>query len=325
MDDVSSPTVSSERPATVTEAFARDSAGAGSQPATPEAAAAPVETSPAAIVPAAAEQAPAGSTSSEAPGPIPLDRHKAILDGAYKERDAYKAQLDSWKDYEWVRGMPKAEFQDAITKVQRAATDPVGFFRELVTDLDAHPTHAQQLRSEAARLLGRGKGAAEPDLSPDVQITDANGQVVGQTFSAERVQMLLQRAVQEALAKEVGPIKSDYEQRRQQTEAQEAEARLTKQVDQLEASLKKIVGDDPKALEALGTALMDPANAGVDPRDVAIDIFNTHVRQTVQRDAKAEELDSLKRKAAASGLNPAGAVVAQKQRPRSLTDPGLRW
>ena len=308
----------------MTEAFARDTTGVDSHSTTTESTAPAAPASADAIVPPAAEATAPGSLSSEVKGPLPYDRHKAILDGAYKERDTYKTQLDGWKDYEWVRGIPAKEFQETVTKIQRAATDPIGFFRDLVADLDNHPTHSQQLRSEAARLLGR-RNAPEPDLTPDVEITDGQGQVVGKTFSAERVQQLLQRAVQDALSKEVGPIKSDFEQRRQEAQQKAQEAALTKQVDALEASLKKIVGDDETALSELAKAIGDPKNAGIDPRDLAVDVFNTHVRTKVANQAKTEELDSLKRKAQANSLNPAGAVVATKRRPTSLTDPGLTW
>ena len=309
-----------DRPATVTEAFARD---AGSQPA------APVETEPVAevasadaIVPPATET-PTAQPSSDERGPLPFERHKAILDGAYKERDQYKSQLDGWKDYEWVRGIPPTEFREAVTKVQRAASDPVGFFQDLYADLANHPTHAQQLRSVAAKMLGSGRTSKEADLSPDVEITDGQGQVVGRTFSAERVQALMQRAVQDALTKEVGPIKSEFEQRRAKQQADEAHARQNAEVDRLEASIKKLVGDDEESLRKVGELLAQ--NPTLDPYDAAVEVFNSHVRPKLTTQAKSDELDSLKRKAAASGINPATAVVAQKIRPKSLTDPGLSW
>jgi hypothetical protein len=318
------PVAPSERPATITEAFAREEAGAGSPPATTESETPAVETSADAIVPPA-ESDPPVSPSSEVKGPLPYERHKAILDGAYKERDSYKAQLDSWKDYEWVRGIPQQEFQAAVTKIQRAASDPVGFFRELVADLDNHPTHSQQLRSEAARLLGKGRGAPETDLSPDVEITDGQGQVVGRTFSAERVQSLMQRAVQDALAKEVGPIRTDYEQRKAEAAAKEAQARTEAQVDDVLSAIKDILGDDQDLWAEYQKAFSDPSNAKVRPETLAARVFNTHGRSKLTAQAKTEELDSLKRKAQASSLSPASAVVAQKRRPTSLTDSSLRW
>lgn len=314
----------SERPATVTEAFARDAAGAGSPPATPDESPTPVPASTDAIVPSG-EATPSQATASSEPGPLPYERHKAILDGAYKERDQYKAQVEGWKDYEWVRQIPSQEFRSVVERIQRANTDPVGFFRELYTDLANHPTHAQQLRSEAARLLASGRSTAEPDLSPDVEITDGQGQVVGRTFSAERVQALMQRAVQDALNKEITPLKTDYEKRRAKEEQSQQQAQLNQQLDALESDIKEIVGDDAEALKLVSEALLAPENANLDPRRVAVKVFNSHVRQKLTSQAKAEELDALKRKAAASGLNPGAAVVAHKRKVTSLTDPSLTW
>lgn len=317
----------SDRPATFTEAFARDSAGVDSQSTTPDSSVEPTASASAdATVPPAAQEETGVHPSSPEPGPLPFKRHKEILDGAYKERDTYKAQLEGFKDYEWVRQIPAQDFRAVVEKIQRANTDPVGFFRELYTDLANHPTHAQQLRSEAARLLASGRSSEPANLDPDVEITDGQGRVIGRTFSDERMRALMQRTAQEtreALLKEFGPLKSDWEQR--QTEARQAEQQkaLNAQVDAIEADIKEIVGTDEDALKAVAEALRAPENDGLDARRIAIKVFRTHVKDKLAQQAKSEELDSLKKRAAASGLNPGAAVVAQKRRPTSLTDPAL--
>lgn len=319
MDDVA---VSSERPATVTEAFARDSAGVDSHSTSPDVT---TSTDPSAGTTAPpVETSEPGVTNVEAQPPSgepPHERWPDILKNAReKERQAIQKE---WEPYQWARQVPRDAIEQAVTLARQVQTDPVGFFRQMYEDLDNHPTHAQQLRSEAARLLSRGRSRSE-DLSPDLEVLGADGQVAARAFSADRVQALVQRAVTEALAKEVGPIKSDFEKRQQAEQQAEAQKKLEAQVSAMESRIKKIVGHDEDALKAVAEAMTQPEFAQMDPLDVALAVFEERAK-TTQTKADADALKTLQRKAAASAVNPASAVVPATRKPRSLTDPSLKW
>jgi hypothetical protein len=263
-----------------------------------------------------------GVTNAETPSAVgepPKERWDAILKNA---REKERADiLKEWEPYSWAKQVPREAIDQAVALSRQVQQDPVAFFRQLYEDLDSHPTHAAQLRSEAARLLSRGRNKA-PDLSPDVEIMDAQGQVAGRTFSAERVQAIVQQAVTEALQKEVAPIKSDYESRKAEAEAKKQQAAVDAQVSAMEARIRKIVGNDESALQAVSQALV--ADPSADPLDIALQVFEDRAKQT-QTKADADALKTLQRKAAASSPNPAAAVVPATKRPRSFHDPALKW
>lgn len=256
----------------------------------------------------------------------PKERWDTILNNQREKAklEARQAVEAEWEPYAWAKQVPRDAMENAIRLAQQVQSDPVGFFRQLYTDLDNHPTHAAQLRSEAARLLASGKANKPMDLSPDVEIVDASGQVAGRTFSAERVQAIVQQAVNEALQKEVAPIKSDYEQRRQQAQAEQQQKQLEAHVSSLEQRITKIVGKEPEALKAVVEALSDPQYAKLDPLDVALMVFEQRKTQ-LQTEAQSNTLKTLQRQAAATSPNPAAAAPAITKRPTSLTDKSLKW
>lgn len=320
--------VSSERPATIPEAFARESAGADSHSATPVSTTTETVDSGAATTAPPVPESATGVTNAETPSAVgepPKERWDAILKNA---REKERADiLKEWEPYSWAKQVPREAIDQAVALSRQVQQDPVAFFRQLYEDLDSHPTHAAQLRSEAARLLSRGRGKTpDIDLSPDVEILDANGRVAGRAFSAERGQAMVQHAVQQALAefeaKKVAPIVSDYESRRAEAEAKKQQAAVDAQVSAMEARIRKIVGNDDAALQAVSQALV--ADPSADPLDIALQVFEDRAKQT-QTKADADALKTLQRKAAASSPNPAAAVVPATKRPRSFHDPALKW
>lgn len=315
----------SERP-TFEQAFAAEPPATESLPVTPPTDdAAPAQASADATVPPVSATDATDHASPE--GPIPLERHKAILDGVYRERDEAKQQLEGWKAYEWAKQVPKEQFDSMLSWYQRAQTDRMGFLRDVVGELKADPQAAPEFRSWVARELGTRTASTEPDLKPDIPVYDGQGQLVAQTFSAEKVQSIVQHAVQQAIAEHVQPLKQDADSRRQaeqQAEQQrQAQAYVASESARIRSAVQKLPHADQHwaAIVEKAKTYSDQIPVGEALRDAYLEV----VLPTLTQTAKTEVLDSLKTKAAAGSVNPSGAVVASTKRPSSFLDPGLTW
>ena len=306
----------SERP-TMEAAFAADVAPAADPlPATPTPEDGSAEqASPAATVPPVEQ--PTGEVP-EGSGPIPLDRHKAILDGAYKERDALKQQLETIKQQTgWLESPEGQQLRQWSHAFQ---TNPRAWFAQTAQELvQAYPDLAGSLRSDAARILAGGRTAQpEVDLEPDIPVVDDKGQVVNHAYSAARVKQFVTHAVAEALAKEVGPLK-------QTVQSVEQERRLAadtaKAHDVAKAEYAKAQAWPGFTEHVKDIAAAYEQHPEWSLQDAYIAVAVPKLRQSGQ----AQTLTDLKTKAAASTVNPATAAVTTTQRPKSLTDPSLVW
>jgi hypothetical protein len=156
-----------------------DTATSGATPTETPAATGTGTTDPAAVSATTTDR----STEPKPAGPVPLAVHtKALENARAKERAAAVAELE--QQLGWARAVKREDYTQAVELAKRASTDPIGFMREFLADLQAHPQHSQALRSEVARALGGGRGGQRAMPSPNVQITDANGNVIGETYDA---------------------------------------------------------------------------------------------------------------------------------------------
>lgn len=299
-----------ERP-TFAQAFAADAAPP------PESSPAPTET---------AATAQAETTPTESAGPIPFLAHKTALENARKkERDAVTQELQS--QYGWAMQADRAAIEQAQHIGQLYAQDKPAFIRNLLAEAMGDPNLAPLVRSEAARALGARTQPPQPadqDLTPDIPVMDANGQVVAQTFSAEKVQQIVQQAVQQALDREVGPIKQDFQTRQQREQAEREQQQFQQTVQDIyseaadvlpgftehEAEIAKVFatipGDPAKALRAAWKQVVGGKLGNVDQ-------------------VKATTLKELQTKAAAASVNPAATAIPATKRPTSFYDAGLQW
>lgn len=313
----------SDRPS-FTEAFASEAPVADSQPAhvdtpSPEtAAAAPASVD--AIAPPA-ETVPTDGITPE-PGPLPFKDHKRILDGRTQERDTFKQQLDQLS---WAKSVDRGAYEEGARIGQLYQTDKPAFIRQLLAEASQNPELMPLVRSEAARVLGtRSQPPPVEDLEPDIPVMDANGQVVSQTYSADRVQKIVARAVQDAITKEVGPMRQDFQSR----QAAEKVAAAQKQVDSyVTDSYSHLVDVLPgfKAHEQAIAKVMETIPG--DPIVAAQKAWHQVVGSKLSNasETQAKQLEDLKTRAAASTVNPATAASATHHRPTSFLDDSLSW
>lgn len=306
--------VTSQRPTSFLEAFeqvaAKDNAAAKQ---------APDPTAP--VAPTDPDSALHPSTEKK-PGAPPEDRWPQILQN--QRAKAKEEALTEWRQqYGWAEQIPVETMQTWTQTAQRMATDPVGFLTDYLQAWESNPTVQTALRSHAGRILAGGRGQPAVDLSPDVDVYDEQGRAVAKTFSADRVQAIVQHAVQEAIGKEVAPLKQESaarqaEQRRAQTQAQAAETRkhLEAQTDSVLTELDEILDgavskNDGAILEALNAAMA--ANPKLSAHAAALQVRKARIVPQLEQRAKSQVLDSLNKKAAGNTATGTGASAVPKR------------
>jgi hypothetical protein len=316
MEDTGSE-VSSDRPATFEAAFAADVTPAtDSQAVTPAPETPAVESASAdATVPPTSE--PTSDVTPALAGTIPTERHKAILDGAYRERDEARTQLQALQQQAGWLGSEEGQRLQQWSQAFR--TNPREWFARTAQELVQHyPDMAKDLRSDAARILAGGRGQADVDLSPDIPVMDDKGQVVAQTYSATRVQAIVAKAVQDAITKEIGPM-------RQTVQSVEAE-RATRAASAEATSTATRLYQKAQAWDGFTEHEQEIAQAFAQHPEWSLeDAYIAVVPKKLRAQESARTLDALKTKAAASSVNPATAASTSSRRPASFHDPALTW
>lgn len=280
---------------------------------------------------AATEQPP----SSEAT-PATDDRSPFIPRSRFDEVNARMQAAEAWKQSRaWADSISEADFRDFVAKAQRISADPIAHVQDLIAELQSHPQHSQTLRSLAAKALasGRGQGhAAMPE--PDVAITDAAGNVVGQTYSAQRLAERDQWLTNQLLAKvdeRFAPVVKTHEDVTRKAQEEADRAAGTKFASDFTAELKDLYPTFDQHKTAVGKEVVRllgqyPAN---DPRTndpafleaITLRAAQRVIGASTRSQAESAVLDSLKKQAAASSaVNPSSAVASTPKRIDSFKD-----
>jgi hypothetical protein len=277
--------------------------------------------------PTTAESATPPSTTQ---GPIPFAVHKTALENA-RTKAGEEAVAQYRQQYGWAERIPADTIQEWSGIANLMTSDPPAFLDKFFGEAAAHPTHGPAVRSWAARTLA-SRAPKAIDLSPDVTVQDDQGREVAKTFSADRVQAIVQHAIQDALGKELGPLKQDHQQRQADQQRQAVERQQTQQRQQLETQADAVLADLADLLDVTADTPPDQAKALYDEIEalLAADQTLTPHRAAMQvartkGTAQKKVLDDLKTRAAAQGVNPAGAAHAPTHRPTSFQDPSLKW
>jgi hypothetical protein len=299
-------------------------------PTTPEIAVAPQGTTEPPVAPDAAAVHP----SAKPPGPIPFEVHKTALDNARAKATA-EAQAAFDRDYSWAKQVSPETVQRWSGIASLMATNPSAFLDQYFSEAATHPTFGPQVKSWAAKTLARRAEPAAPDLSPDVVVQDPQtGREVARTFTAERVQAIVDAIVQ----KQVAPLRRDLETRQAREQQQQAEAQQAEASRRLEASTDAVLADlhdllditeqtpqaQKDALFSELTALLD-ANPQLSPHKAAMQVRKTRIMPALQGQVTQQVLDDLTHRAGAQAMNPSRAGIAPAHRPKSFNDPSLKW
>jgi len=282
--------------------------------------AAPDSTTPPADPTAAAPTAPPVSGGST-PGPVPYDRFQEVI----RTRNDLQKRIEGLS---WAQQVPPDMGPRFAAMVQRLQGDPVAFLAELSAEIQAHPEHGPRLRSEAARVLSRGRGqAANAEPEPDMKVPDPaapGGFHVWRSAQNQAEWLNWHRQQWTAdIDKRLAPLQQVTQTVQQERElAARAEEAVTTARETLNELRQRPHFDQHKpAITARFKELMegrpdDAVTAQLALHQAYLDV----VLPAIQETSKADLLRTLKTQATASTQNPASPTPAPVGKPRSWTE-----
>lgn len=302
----------------------------------------------------AAEASPAPDPASETPSAQPAvtaesetavpgqttgedDRSPLIPRARFDEVNTKLRELKAWKDSRpWAEHIEPAAFETMAQWYGKALADPRAFAIQLLDELSNHPEHAPAIRSELARRLGTrqiGTKTDDPnDLAPDVEITDANGNVVGRTYSDAKLAKRedhLRRQIQQEMDEKYSPHLKTLDAIRQERERQHAEAQASSFAKGFASELAALPLFEQHKAE-IGKALQAMPLESDHPDAVRAATYRAYhqvVGPKLLQGSQQAVLADLQRKAHAStSVNPATAALSGSKAPKSFHDlPADAW
>jgi hypothetical protein len=291
---------------------------------------------PATTTPDSAQPAEQAESSTTVPSQHGSDddRSPFIPRARFDEVNTKLKELKEWRESRsWAEQVDPQAFQTMVQWFGKATADPRAFAIQLIEELSNHPDHAPAMRSELARRLGTRpqKASTDDNLDPDVAITDAQGNVVGRTYSdqllAKREARLREQIQQEVDAKyashfkTLDEFKSQREREQQAAQANEFGASFYKELSALPLA-DKHRGEIGEALRAMRLESDHPDAV----RAAAYRAYHQVVGPKLLASGQQTVVADLQRKAHAStAVNPSAAALSTPARPRSFDDPSLQW
>lgn len=256
----------------------------------------PTEAAEPTQAPATAEPVAPEPTAPSAKGPIPLDRHEAIL------------QNTRQKTAEEVVSRVQQQYGPAIQLQQRLTSDPIGTLTQLIDEAVQHPEIGQHVVSQLARTLA-SRRKSQPDLTPiDTE--------VGKVYTAEQVEALVAQQV----AQRVQPLEQERQTRVAEQMAAQERARTEQTVKSRLSAWREQPGFKEHESEivvhqkALVEQGLDPWNAvGI----AYAKVYQEKVVPQLKADTTKTFVQQAAQKAAASSHDPGRVAPVLPGRPKS--------
>ena len=276
--------------------------------------------------------------AGEAPqdsGPIPLDRHKAIIEAVRKERDAENAKYErvAFAEEFVNAGKSANDIKEAMSLYDAFKGDPPGLLAYLYDKLDEHPQFAPQVRSWAGKMLSGGRKTIEavdpqgdPEPQPDFQQVDPTTGNLSHHWSTERAKQWYawrERQFEAKMDERYKPLVEAHKQTQAAEQQRQSDARDTQRaIAEVDKIKTKPYYDELKSDIA---ARMKESGWTESPTEAYVHVLTTKKLPTLTADGKAQALAELKTHAAASSAKPSAAASATPTRPKSFHDASLKW
>lgn len=206
-------------------------------------------------------------------------------------------------------------FHKGVDLARAINENPIDFINKLAADIANHPVWGPQLRSSAGRTLASAP-AARPE--PDVQVVNAQGQVVSMTYSAERLAEV-QKWDREQQAQEfkqlIQPLQQDRDARIQQEQVAQFQKEVSASADSELARVDQIL--DGRAKE-LGPKVAELMAQGVNHIDAALMVRKQFIVPSQTQAAEAAVLDKQLKKVAGNTVSGTGSIT-----PKTKLHPGM--
>lgn len=249
-------------------------------------------------------------------GAIPTPEHEQVVKNT---RDKTRAEVEQeWQPYAWAKTVDETTFKQTQQWRDFAKRDPVGFLESAIADAEANPQLAPQIKSLAARLLGK-RGAAQVDAAfdeepgPDIPTDTSNGvPVVFSVTQQRKREAWLMRQMETKFAAQLAPVLKETaatgEERRQYQALVDANGFAQSEY----GKAAKWPGFEQHKAQ-IATRLNAMQLTSDDPREVALalrDAYLEVVGPTFGTTAHANAIRDVSRKVAASSVNPSTTLTA---------------
>ena len=262
-------------------------------------------------------------------GPIPFERHEAILAKARQERDEEKAK---WSRLEWADALVNAgktpdQVRYAVGLLEGLDSDYVGTMDRLFRIAETNPELQAHVRSLAGRWLGQSVPGAPADTDPEPQPDFQESNTGKAVFSAERLQQWndwRERRIEAKLTERFAPLVQSHEDAQRRGRAQ---AEYDRHATALKAEFDRYA-TKPHFQEhkAAILELIKASGWKMSIGDAYNDVLLTKVLPTASQTAKADQLADFQRQAHASSAKPSAGAVVTPVRYKSFKDiPADKW
>jgi hypothetical protein len=268
--------------------------------------------------PAIVEPPTAEPSAEELAGPIPFERHKAVLESTRK-----KAAEESVQQF-------REQYRDALSFAEAFEANPIETAMHLMNQLQTHPEHGKVLRSHVARLLAQRQQqapaaapAAEPEPQADVLFNYSDG-TQGRTYSDEQLRKWQQwNATQQEqrIAKQFEPLRQLQEQVTRQREQQKQTSEYVQKNTPLANELREMPGfkEHVQEIQAKQAELFQQT-PNADPLHLWFRAYREIVPAKLQAQQQQQLVTSALNKSAGRDSNPASVVSSPPPTSRDLRE-----
>ncbi len=279
-----------------------------------------------------------GPASSEtAPqGPIPFERHTAVLKTA-RETAVAEAQKEWDAKYGWARAFNDEQRQNFETHFNEIENDPVSAAKRILARANQTPEHFAAMRSWAASFLGHPNGASTTGQPTNtaVQSGQASPEAMPQPdleyqgnkwYSAEQLakrDAWLRREMKGELMKDFQPLLTEREHRLEAEKVAAEKKSVSDFAEGTHSALSKLPHYEANRHEIAKVLVTMPAKSQADIVRNAYTAYAQVVIPKLEGQAKQSAIADLDKKARAGTTVPGNghtATPAQPNRPKSMSE-----
>lgn len=255
-----------------------------------------------------------GSVSSEdnteSKGPLPFERHEAIL---AKARAETEAATKAYEDYKarvaWAENVNQSDVQQLQALTQELHADPIAFLRKLEREIAAHPHLGPQLKQP------------EQFKMPEPALVSQDGQPV---WTAQQIQQIRDHdlaTLRAEMSKQVTELQQGISQQAQVEQQRQAlaEASQTSSAVLAEYREKPHFKDNEERIAQVYAEMSPEMQRRLGPigslEAAYSQVLLNEVLPAIEKSSKEKTLKNLKKKAAAATVEPGTAAGAGQAAP----------